>query len=399
MLQLTRYNDFSLPSFFSLLFCFVLIDTCFSQNVANKDFEKVEKFLAEAVSSKEVVGHCGMVYCNGEVVYRNRWGLRDREKNLPVESDTIFRIYSMTKPITSLAAMQLVEKGKLDLDKPVKEYLAEFADLKVLDGENEILPRRDMLVRDLMRHTSGLTYGFFGNSKVDKAYRREQIMIFDKNIEQMVSKLGKIPLLNQPGQRFHYSISTDVLGRLIEVVSGKRFGEYLDENIFGPLNMKDTFFTVPHKKLNRLAQMYRGQGANLKPVTLMESYRYLNENDFESGGGGLCSTMDDYLQFCKMLLARGELDGNKILGRELIDQMFTNQLENIEEYSSSFQFGLGFRISSRGDYGWGGIAGTRFWVNPEKQTAIIYMTQINPYRGRQWANRFRDMSYEILNSK
>ena len=370
-----------------------------SSGQSNPAFAQIGEVMQKAVDDKKVIGHNALIFHEGKVVYYDGWGQRNAAKAQNISRDTIFRIYSMSKPITSVAVMQLVEKSKLALDDPAEKYLPAFKDLKVLDGGSEISPRRKMTVRDLLRHTSGLTYGFFGNTEVDKAYRSNGVLISDKNLEQMVEKLGQIPLLHHPGQRFHYSASTDVLGRLVEVVSGERFGVYLQSNIFNPLGMKDTFFTVPIAKRDRFAELYRGEDGNLEPAPFFSSIRFLNTNEFDSGGGGLCSTIDDYLSFCKMLLNGGTYNNEQILKQKTLDLMFTNQLgDQVEQASNQFQFGLGFRISPRGDYSWGGAAGTRFWVCPEKQLAILYMVQINPYGSRNWGDQVRDIAYKVVDS-
>ncbi|MEM7476214.1 MAG: serine hydrolase domain-containing protein, partial [Planctomycetota bacterium] len=379
------------PRPFAFLLCLFL--PCIATAQDSDRFAKIGEIMQKAVDDEKVIGHNALIFHQGEVVYYEDWGQRNKKKELKVERDTIFRIYSMSKPITSVAVMQLVEAGKIDLDDPVEKYLEAFKGLKVLEGDEEVAPRRVMTVRDLLRHTSGLTYGFFGDSAIDKAYRNKGILISDKNIEETVEKLGEIPLLYHPGQRFHYSASTDVLGRVVEVASGERFDDYLQANIFDPLEMKDTFFTVPKDKRPRFAELYQGSDGDLKPSNVFASFRFFNPTDFDSGGGGLCSTIDDYLSFCKMLIGGGTLDGKQILKKETIDTMFTNQLgDKVEEASRMFQFGLGFRISPRGDYSWGGAAGTRFWVNPEKQLAILYMIQINPYGNRNWGDQVRDIA-------
>ena len=373
--------------------------TMASTSCAQQDQEamaELTKMLSEPVENEEVIGHEALIYHQGQIVFRERYGLADRDKKTPLTKDTIFRIYSMSKPITSVAAMQLVESGKLKLDDPVHKHLPEFAELTVLDGDAEVEPTRPMTVRDLMRHTSGLTYGFFGDTPVDKQYKQNQIMILDRNLEHTVTKLGRIPLLHQPGQRFHYSISTDVLGRLIEVVSGKRLGEYLQANVFEPLGMKDTSFYLPAEKKKRMPQMYDSQKKGMPLANPMLSYRYLNKTDYESGGAGLCSTIEDFLQFSKMLLNRGTLNEKTVLSPASVKQMFTNQLGDVKESSDSFRFGLGFRCYDEGDYGWGGFAGTRFWIHPEKQTVVIYMTQIHPYRNRAWAHELRRTAYRAI---
>lgn len=359
-------------------------------------FATVDRLLDEAVSDEKVIGHNALVYKNGDVIYYHEAGMQNKLKKQPLKRDSIFRIYSMSKPITSVAVMQLVEQGKIDLDAPISKYLPALGGLKVGIGEQQEEAEREMTPRDLLRHTSGLTYGIFGNTPVDQAYRRAGILFMDENIEAMVDKLGKIPLLHQPGTRFHYSVSTDVLGRLVEVASGERFDDYLNENIFKPLEMKDTFFTVPKEKQDRLAQIYEGKDGKLKPKSPMSSIRFVTPNDFDSGGGGLCSTIDDYLQFGKMLLGRGTLNGKQLLKPETIDEMFKNQLLEVKQNSRAFKFGLGFRVFDEGDYGWGGAAGTRFWVNPKQKMVILYMVQINPYGRRKWGDQVRDEVYQAV---
>lgn len=375
--------------------CLLLTSTIVAQS--DSKFSQIDEVMQKAVDDEKVIGHNALIFHKGEVVYYEDWGKSNREKEQKVQRDTIFRIYSMSKPITSIAVMQLVESGKIQLDDPAEKYLSAFKDIKVLDGDEEIAPKRKMTVRDLLRHTSGLTYGFFGNTSVDQAYRSNGVLVSDKNIEQTVEKLGEIPLLHHPGQRFHYSASTDVLGRVVEVASGERFGKYLQTHIFDPLGMTDTFFTVPREKRDRFAEMYRGEDGDLKPASPLSSFRFLNATEFESGGGGLCSTIDDYLCFCKMLLNGGSFNGKEIIKQETLDLMWSNQLgDKVEQSSNQFKFGLGFRISNRGDYSWGGAAGTRFWVNPEEQLAILYMVQINPYGSRKWGERIREITYSAL---
>ncbi len=357
-------------------------------------FAELQAILEGAVQEGTVVGNSALVFKAGEVVFYGQAGDRDGEKELPIERDTIFRIYSMSKPITSVAAMQLVELGKMAPDDRVHQYLPELDGLTVLRKGKEVPPKRVMTVRDLLRHTSGFTYGFFGNTEVDKAYRKKGLLVTDRDLEHMVSKLAQIPLQNHPGTRFHYSVSTDVLARLVEVVSEKSFDAYLQANIFEPLGMVDTFFVVPAGKQDRFAQLYREVRGDLQPAPKINSYRFMKKTGFRSGGGGLCSTLDDYLRFCQMLLGEGRFGEHQILKAETVETMFTNQLAGVEQSSRRFQFGLGFQIDpKRGDFAWGGAAGTRFWLNPEKQTAILYMVQINPYGKRKTGERIRDWVY------
>ena len=366
-----------------------------------KVLQEIDAVMEAGLEDEKLIGCNAMILKNDKVCYYEGWGMQSREAGVPVSRDTIWRIYSMSKPITSVAVMQLVESGKLELDDPVEKYIPEFADLKVLQKEGdefiEIAPRRAMTVRDLLRHSSGLTYGFFGDSEVDKRYRKAGVLSTDANLKSMVEKLSKIPLQTHPGDTFIYSVSTDVLGYLVEVVSGQSFAQYLKENIFEPLSMTDTSFVVPETKQDRFAAMYRpSPKGDLALSSSRSSRRFTDEsNEFFSGGGGLCCDIDDYMQFCRMLLNKGTLQGKQILKPDTLEQMWTNQLGDLKKSSRGFQFGLGFSISPQGDYSWGGAAGTRFWVNPEKNVAMVYMIQINPYR-QSFGRQMRKIVYESL---
>ena len=360
-----------------------------------KKLAAIDKYMNREIDAGHIAGCSGLIFKNNELVYQKNWGQRHLRKELPVEDDTIWRIYSMTKPITSVAVMQLVEKGDLELDENVSKYLPEFKDLKVQNKNGKLERcRRQMTIRDLLRHTSGLTYGFFGDTPVDRAYRNAAVLILDKDLEHLVTKLSKIPLLHQPGKRWHYSVSADVLGRVIEVASKKSFQEYLQENIFDPLKMEDTFFSIPKDKQKRLAEMYMPVGNELKQSPIIESLRYLNDTGYCSGGGGLCSTMHDYLQFARMVLNEGELNGQRLLSKKSIAEMTKNQIPK-GAASRSFRFGLGFAIDSRDCFSWGGAAGTRFWVDPKNNMVTIFMIQIKPDR-RSPREKFRKMVYDAL---
>ncbi len=360
-------------------------------------FAAFDGALNEAVENGQVVGHNALIFQDGKVLYYGQFGQRDRAKDLPMQRDTIFRIYSMTKPITSVAAMQLVEAGLINLDDPVATYLPEFADVQVLHEGKLIEPQQTMTVRDLMRHSSGLTYGFFGDSDVDKMYKKEGVLMKDRSLKDMVSKVAKLPLHSHPKLSFHYSVSTDVLARIIEVASKEEFSAYLKKHILGPLGMSDTFFTVPKDKLDRFAEMYRPVGDGLEPSARLASYHFLNDTGLHSGGGGLCSTIDDYLQFCQVLIQGGKHKGHQIIKQESLDQMFTNQFADVKSSPSWFQFGLGFYIEpGEGDYTWAGTAGTGFWVNPKRKLAILYMAQVNPWGERDMRTKLRQMTYGAL---
>lgn len=363
-----------------------------SVQLDSTQLEKIDGYMQKQVRDGKIVGCLGLISRGDKVAYFRTWGQMNREKKKPMTADTIFRIYSMSKPITSVAAMQLVEQGKMKLDDPISKYLPEFAEMKVLEDGEEVPARTPITVRNVMSHMSGFTYGFFGNSEVDKAYRSAGLLMTDKTIKDTVSKLAKIPLQYQPGTRWHYSVSTDVLGRLIEVVSGQGFDEYLAQHIFTPLNMVDTSFMVPKEKLERFAEMYRDDdNGGLKPANRWSSLRFTNPaNKYFSGGGGLCSTTRDYLRFCSALLNGGELNGVRIIKKDSIVQMTTDQLGG---NGRGFRFGLGFSISPEGEYSWGGAAGTRFYINPKRNLIGIYMIQINPYGGRKHGDRMKRITY------
>ncbi|MFK7817802.1 MAG: serine hydrolase domain-containing protein [Planctomycetaceae bacterium] len=368
---------------------FDVVDPASVQLDAEK-LQKIDKYMREKVADGSIVGCSGLIARGQKVAYFQTWGDMNREKQQPMRADTIFRIYSMSKPITSVAAMQLVERGKMKLDDPVSKYLPALKDMKVLKGDESVPAETPISVRHLMSHQAGFTYGFFGNSKVDQAYRKAGVLMTGANVEDTVGKLGSIPLQYEPGTRWHYSVATDVLGRLVEVVSGERFDVYLENNIFKPLNMVDTSFVVPADKLDRFAEMYRERNSELKPANRFSSRRFIDpKNTYFSGGGGLCSTTRDYLRFCQALLAGGELDGARILKASSIKQMTTNQLK-----TPGFKFGLGFSITSEGEYSWGGAAGTRFYINPKRNLIGIYMIQINPYGSRKHGGVMKRLTYE-----
>ncbi len=375
---------------------------------AGLDADKLAKIapaMQRHIEEGKLVGGLGLVARDDRVVYAETWGQRDRERKLPMTEDAIFRIYSMSKPITSVAAMILVEEGKLGLDDPISKYLPALANMKVLvetqgeDGKKrneEVDAARAITVRDLLRHTSGFTYGFFGNSEVDKRYRSAGLLVTDRTLEDTVRKLAEIPLLHQPATRWHYSVSTDVLGRVIEVASGQSLDGFFRKRIFEPLGMKDTFFSVPEKKLPRLAQMYSPDGNGLKPASPLRSFRFVNSgNRYFSGGGGLCSTAADYLAFCRMLLDEGTSGDKRILRPQSVRAMRTNQLQDGIQ-RPGFQFGLGFRIDRDGTCGWGGAAGTRFWIDPKNKLVTIYMVQINPTGRLDFGGEMKKLVYAAM---
>jgi CubicO group peptidase (beta-lactamase class C family) len=367
--------------------------------------ERLRQVLQRQVEAGRVSGGVAAVVRNGRMVPLQPVGTLDLESKRPMRADAIFRIYSMTKPITSVAVLILLEEGRLRLSDPVSKYIPELGELKVLEDpagplEQVVEAQREMTVRDLLTHTSGLTYGFMSQGPISAAYEQLMGPIGQRTTDDLaafVRKLGALPLVFQPGTRWNYSVSTDVLGHLVAVVSGRPFDAFLRERIFGPLDMRDTDFWVPSDKLDRLAANYRtGEDGKLALVDAAPQSSYAQRPDFLSGGGGLVSTARDYARFAQMLLDGGELDGRRILARKTIEHMTLNHLPGdlreaplLGQFFAGSGFGLGVSVvvdpaqhgrpGSKGSYGWGGAAGTHFWIDPNEELVGVVMVQnMNP---------------------
>ena len=375
---------------------------------------------------KKIAGALTLVARRGKVAYLSPTGMMDLERGKPMRDDTIFRIYSMSKPITSVALMTLYEQGEFQLDDPVHKWIPEWRDLRVYAQGNYpnfvTLPcDRPMTIRDLMSHQSGLTYGFMERTNVDRAYRRLDVggAAAGGTLRGMIEKLAELPLEFSPGTRWNYSVSTDVLGYLVEVMSGKRFDEFLQDRIFGPLGMVDTAFTVPPEELDRFAANYnRGPDKQLRLEDDPHGSAYTRPRTFFSGGGGLVSTAADYLRFCRMLLGGGTLEGERILGRKTIELMTLNHLPEGRDLASlgfgafsettydGVGFGLGFSVAldparaqligSVGEYAWGGAASTAFWIDPDEELIVIFMTQFMPSGTFNFRGQLKTLIYPAL---
>jgi CubicO group peptidase (beta-lactamase class C family) len=366
------------------------------------------------------------VFRKGQIVDSHSQGLADVARNTPVRDDTIFRIYSMTKPITTVAFMMLVEEGRVAIDEPVHKYIPSWSKLGVYVGGLAPLfqtraPARPMLIIDLLRHTSGLTYGFQQRSNVDAAYREKKIGVVDQTatLEEMMAELASIPLEFSPGEAWNYSVSTDVIGYLVGKISGMPFEQFLKQRIFDPLGMSDTDFFVPPDKAHLFAACYLADGRggmtlNDDPTTSA----YLKPPVFVSGGGGLCSTTADYLTFCRMLLNGGSLNGVRLLGPKTIKLMTSNHLpggRDLTELSKSMfseatyagiGFGLGFSVTmnphqtmiagTAGEFAWGGLATTSFWIDPVEDLIVIFMTQVIPSSAYAVRRELRTMIYSAI---
>jgi CubicO group peptidase (beta-lactamase class C family) len=367
-----------------------------------------------------------LVYRRGKIVHSSVQGFADLERKVPVRDDTIFRIYSMTKPITSVAFMMLFEEGRVALDEPVHKYIPEWKDLGVFAAGTAPAfltrpPSRPMLIVDLLRHTSGLTYAFQQRSNVDAAYRERKIgeIVTAGTLETMIADLAKIPLEFSPGEAWNYSVSTDVIGFLIGKISGTPFEQFLKERIFDPLGMNDTGFFVPADKAHRLAACYSAEPRD--HLTLQDDPAespFLSLPSFVSGGGGLCSTAADYLTFCRALINGGELGGVRLIGPKTLKLMTSNHLpggRDLPEMSRSLfseasyngiGFGLGFSITmdsaktliagSAGEYAWGGAATTSFWIDPAEELIAIFMTQVLPSSAYPVRRELRTMVYAAI---
>ncbi len=363
--------------------------------------KKLDERLKQGVEGKEYAGAVALLIRDGKVGYSRAVGMRDREAGDRMRTDAIFRIASMSKPITSVAAMILVEEGKLALDDPVAKYIPEFQSMKLLDGKPVTHP---ITVRHLLTHASGLSYRFFDGPLKD-VYARAGVSDGLSQTEGVIADGARLlaaqPLLFEPGTSWSYSLATDVLGRVVEVASGKPLDEFFRERIFTPLKMNDTAFFLDPAKVDRLAVLYAGEDHTLtrapetpiKTGTLVysSSYHYKGPRTYFSGGAGLTSTAGDYARFLQMLLNGGELDGARILKPETVQSMTTNQITGFPLTLGSIhgdRFGLGFGVvtpagksqtpMSVGSYGWGGFFHTIFWVDPEKKLIGILMTQVFP---------------------
>jgi CubicO group peptidase (beta-lactamase class C family) len=378
-----------------------------------------------------------LIYRRGKVVHSTVQGFADVERKVPVKDDTIFRIYSMTKPITSVAFMMLFEEGRVALDEPVHKYIPEWKNLGVFQAGTFPAfltrpPSRPMLIVDLLRHTAGLTYGFQQRSNVDAAYRANKIGEVEKagTLQNMIEDLAKIPLEFSPGEGWNYSVATDVVGYLIGKISGMPFEQFLKERIFNPLGMNDTDFFVSADKAHRFAACYSADpkggfnplAADRKgDLTLQDdptTSSFLSPPSFISGGGGLCSTAADYLTFCRALLNGGELGGVRLLGPKTLKLMTSNHLPGgvdlpamsrslfSEAAYNGIGFGLGFAVTmnpaqtlipgSPGEFNWGGAATTSFWIDPAEELIAIFMTQVLPSSAYPLRRELRTMVYSAI---
>ena len=385
--------------------------------LSSDGLREVDEALQGFVERGEVAGAVTVIARRGKIAYAKTFGKKDIASGERMTLDTIFRIYSMTKPITSVAVMMLYEEGKLDLDDAVSQYLPELGGVKVYESgtaENPTLVRstRVMTIRDLLRHTSGLATG--GDGPVGRLYNEAKVR--EGSLSLLVKRLAKVPLLDQPGTRWVYGPSTDVLGRIVEVVSEKSLDVFFEERIFAPLDMHDSGFSVPEEKLHRFATNYGPKpGGGIRVVDDPATSKYRSTPLLFSGGGGMVSTARDYLRFCQMILNGGTLNGRRILKPETVAEMTKNQVPESampiglgQEKRTGVGFGLGFYVrvargdtdpaSRVGEIGWGGWASTHFWLLPKKELVVIALEQHVPFRDRI-RRKIKGLIYDALLSE
>jgi CubicO group peptidase (beta-lactamase class C family) len=392
--------------------------------VCPEKVQELSTFMQSLVDQGQIAGGVTMMARHGKVIHLEAVGMADREEKEPMRTDSIFRIASMTKPITSVAIMMLWEQGKLDLDDPVSKYIPEFKKPQVLINVEPLVTRpakREMTIRHLLTHTSGLGYTI--SETTGPMYLQNRILgglcSDELSLEDAMKRLGRLPLRFDPGEQWYYSMSTDVLGRVVEVASGLSLDEFIEERLCGPLGMSDTFFRVPHGKRSRLVAAYLPDGGSIRrmkdnesiifdvrgpahgPVPLSCSYCYDEANKYLSGGAGLCSTAPDYWRFCQMLLNGGKLNGVRLLQKQTVEAMTTNQVGRLSD-----GFGLGFGVLPdkndvpeplRNSYHWGGFWSTSFRIAPRGNWTVIAMAQTAPSEDVVgWADHYERIAAEAI---
>ena len=396
-----------------------------SVGLDSKVIGNIRNYLKEQyVEPGKYLGTLTLVARKGEIAYLDALGFMDRENKKAMQEDAIFSIYSMSKPITSIALMQLYEKSLFRLDDPIHWHIPSWRNLRVYESglyPNFLTsrPKRHMTIRDLLSHMSGLTYDFMLRTNVDAAYRKTKLQATG-DLQAMIDTLAQLPLEFSPGDQWNYSVSTDVCGYLVEHFSGMKLDKYFQKHIFDPLGMQDTGFSCAKEKVDRLASLYE-QHPKKGPVLVdpggAKTAR-VKKRKMLSGGGGLLSTMSDYYRFCSMLLNQGELDGTRIIGRKTLAMMASNHLPDNKDLTEMSQsafsettyqgvgFGLGFSVildpvktqslTDVGEYGWGGAASTVFWVNPKEEMVVIFLTQLLPSSTYQVRRELRSLVYSAL---
>ena len=416
---------------FPAFFCALVLSAAVAQEVpvvkpetvglSPERLERIAGTVQRSIDEKRIAGAVTLVARRGHVAWFKAQGMADREAGKPMRPDTMFRICSMTKPITSAAVMMLYEEGHFLLDDPVSKYLPEFKNPKVLvkpaSGAPYTIPAtHEITIRDLLRHTSGITYHW--NEDLGPMYKDANVasglLPYDGTIEDSTKRLAGLPLLFNPGEKFEYSLGVDVLGRLVEVLSGKPLDEFFRTRIFEPLGMKDTYFYPPDGKLERLATAYTyydEKGLNRFPDTPITEGAFTYSADYPargpkklfSGGAGLVSTATDYARFCQMMLDGGKVGNTRLLSRKSVELMTQDQLGKV---NPDFGFGLGFgvdgvkvpleELGSPGEYNWGGFFYTAFSIDPKEQMIVIFMGQLHPSGDLTLNHQTHELAYQAI---
>ncbi len=385
-----------------------------SVGVSSAQLQRAEEMLLKKIGEKKIAGAVALVARKGQVVYHKALGMNDIENNKSMQKDNIFRIMSMTKAITSVAVMMLYEEGKFMLDDPISKYIPAFKAPKVLVEVNKKdssfsakSAQKEITIRQLLNHTAGIPYEneFYAKAQIPRFYSIDKITLAD-----IIPKLAQLPLMHEPSAQFTYGLNIDVLGYLVEVLSGKTLAQFFQERIFEPLGIVDSYFFLPESKYDRLVTVYEevGEkgGITRKPTSHWTDYPISGAKTYFSGGAGLSSTALDYAKFCQMLLNGGTFNGKRILGRKTIELMTTNQIGELEVWDRGNKFGLGFEIvsekghakapSSVGAYEWGGMYYTHYWIDPKEDLIGVVLFQVFPTNGWGIENQFKAMIYESL---
>jgi len=378
-----------------------------SVGISSEKLKQLKDSLHHFVNTGKLAGIQTAILRKDQLIHFDSYGYADIDKKTPLNERSIFRIFSMTKPITSVGLMMLYEQGKFKLNDPVHMYIPELKHMTVLNEANDIVSAKNAItIMDLLRHSSGISYGRSHNQKLNNLYSKERLgNAYD--LKDFIKKLSKLPLLFEPGTAYEYGHSTNVCGYLIQVLSGQSLNEYLKEKVLTPLKMLDTHFQLPKDKIPYLTTVYRaGKNNTLVVSELPEQSMFANNVTFYRAGGGLVSTTNDYLNFCRMLLNRGSLFNHQILKPETLDVMFKDHLVAVREHTPRLRilpgetgFGLGFSVSEKDGkkiYGWGGAVGTYYRIEPEQDLAYIMMVQISPYRQLKLRKTFQNLVNQTL---
>lgn len=385
--------------------------------------QRIDHLIESNIDSGYINGAVALISRNGKIVYNKSFGIADVEQKKLMENDNIFRIASQTKAITSVAVMMLFEEGKFLLDEPISKYIPAFAHPKVIDLYNEkdttyttVPAKREITIRDLLTHTSGIEYAQIGSPRMNAIYAKSKIpggFVADKiRLADAMDRLGKLPLTHQPGEKWTYGLNIDVLGYLVEKVSGKTLDQFFKERIFDPLGMKDTYFYIPATKQNRLVAVYtpdkQGHLVRWSASTLpgIDVNYPKTEGTYFSGGAGLSSTIKDYATFLQMMLNGGIYNGQRLLARHTVEMMTENQIGDLYINADKDKFGLGFGITtpasstklgiSPGSFAWGGFYGTLYWVDPKEHLVCLLFVQNWPFPHNAIQDKFRALVYQAL---